>query len=546
MVSMLGNILDFGRITKNNSESGYSRHPKQDFLIEKRKMQKEINHEHSHYSDSHSSRKKENVNDTKRDKDHDHKQDVTKSAVSVFGDWSEHISSSGKRYYYNCKTEVSQWEKPKEWVKHKSDTRSRDGDRHHDGQRKSHMHESKHRHSDSDERSNSYQSSNARAKDYRRAGHGPFGSPQHKKANGGESTYNSDGKRNKRGHHTDNYYNRNRKEQFSNRYHTEQYNCDRPVNPRLGNVSGNVTSSGMHPAGPRDLHTTVPSRNKNQSEDKRHTEDMDISPGNTPNSSPGFSRSSSQFNSQLASHTSSQQDGTPSSSHVTSSFLQGDKHDKRMNCSDSQKLTQQAIATLQKLQEAISSTLKYDQKREQPQVTVQQSPRCHEVSQVTSPAQQFTEVTLPSGTPEEKPRAESPKSEGNVHITRNGSPAHSEGSSQGEDSSPNCVNMTPGIKPPTVQMTPSLTNYYNNDLTVHLSGWPADRVEVDANQCGEEGTTVGNLHCTQVSADLKTARSLVRVAEIQATLYEQRILLIKQEIKDLGNLRTQNLSAEDP
>ncbi|XP_010893654.1 WW domain-containing adapter protein with coiled-coil isoform X3 [Esox lucius] len=31
-------------------------------------------------------------------------------------DWSEHISSSGKRYYYNCRTEVSQWEKPKDWL----------------------------------------------------------------------------------------------------------------------------------------------------------------------------------------------------------------------------------------------------------------------------------------------------------------------------------------------------------------------------------------------------------------------------------------------
>jgi hypothetical protein len=32
------------------------------------------------------------------------------------GEWTEHISSSGKRYYYNCRTEVSQWEKPKEWL----------------------------------------------------------------------------------------------------------------------------------------------------------------------------------------------------------------------------------------------------------------------------------------------------------------------------------------------------------------------------------------------------------------------------------------------
>lgn len=35
-----------------------------------------------------------------------------------FGDWTEQTSSSGKRYYYNCKTEVSQWEKPKDWLEY--------------------------------------------------------------------------------------------------------------------------------------------------------------------------------------------------------------------------------------------------------------------------------------------------------------------------------------------------------------------------------------------------------------------------------------------
>lgn len=30
-------------------------------------------------------------------------------------EWSEHISSSGKKYYYNSVSEVSQWEKPREW-----------------------------------------------------------------------------------------------------------------------------------------------------------------------------------------------------------------------------------------------------------------------------------------------------------------------------------------------------------------------------------------------------------------------------------------------
>ena len=38
----------------------------------------------------------------------------------------------------------------------------------------------------------------------------------------------------------------------------------------------------------------------------------------------------------------------------------------------------------------------------------------------------------------------------------------------------------------------------------------------------EDLHTIGNLHVTKVSAELKMARSLVRVADIQATLQEQR------------------------
>jgi len=39
----------------------------------------------------------------------------TKEPLRVVGDWSEFRSSTGKTYFYNCKTEVSQWEKPKGW-----------------------------------------------------------------------------------------------------------------------------------------------------------------------------------------------------------------------------------------------------------------------------------------------------------------------------------------------------------------------------------------------------------------------------------------------
>lgn len=52
--------------------------------------------------------------------------------ITRVGDWSEHISSSGKKYYYNCKTEVSQWEKPREWIERERERdrfRTRDRDR---------------------------------------------------------------------------------------------------------------------------------------------------------------------------------------------------------------------------------------------------------------------------------------------------------------------------------------------------------------------------------------------------------------------------------
>ncbi|CAF1423762.1 unnamed protein product [Adineta steineri] len=39
----------------------------------------------------------------------------SKKPLRVSGDWSEFKSSTGKTYFYNSKTEISQWEKPKGW-----------------------------------------------------------------------------------------------------------------------------------------------------------------------------------------------------------------------------------------------------------------------------------------------------------------------------------------------------------------------------------------------------------------------------------------------
>ncbi|XP_068622490.1 WW domain-containing adapter protein with coiled-coil homolog isoform X2 [Battus philenor] len=71
-------------------------------------------------------------------------------------------------------------------------------------------------------------------------------------------------------------------------------------------------------------------------------------------------------------------------------------------------------------------------------------------------------------------------------------------------------------------LTPSLVNYVRADLTAHVTGWPADILEKQANKFTEEAYQLGCLQCTRVSAELKCSRSLVRHTEIQATLQEQK------------------------
>ncbi|XP_026316044.1 WW domain-containing adapter protein with coiled-coil homolog isoform X3 [Hyposmocoma kahamanoa] len=91
-------------------------------------------------------------------------------------------------------------------------------------------------------------------------------------------------------------------------------------------------------------------------------------------------------------------------------------------------------------------------------------------------------------------------------------------------------------------LTPSLVNYVRSDLTGHVTGWPADILEKQtlANKFTEEAYQLGCLQCTRVSAELKCARSLVRHTEIQATLQEQKIMYLRQQILRLEELKSQN------
>jgi len=93
---------------------------------------------------------------------------------------------------------------------------------------------------------------------------------------------------------------------------------------------------------------------------------------------------------------------------------------------------------------------------------------------------------------------------------------------------------------PPIQLTPSLSRLYKEPLIGHVLGWPAEQVERGCNRISEEAQQISSHGITKVSADLKMARSLVRLAEIQATLQEQRILFLRQQMTDLERVDRPN------
>ena len=99
------------------------------------------------------------------------------------------------------------------------------------------------------------------------------------------------------------------------------------------------------------------------------------------------------------------------------------------------------------------------------------------------------------------------------------------------------------LKSQMISLTPSLSKLYKESLISHVAHWPAEAVERMAARVNEDHNNISNLGVTKVSAELKMARSLVRLAEIQATLQEQRILFLRQQSLDLEALGTTTRSS---
>uniref|UniRef100_A0A3P8PEH7 WW domain-containing adapter protein with coiled-coil n=1 Tax=Astatotilapia calliptera TaxID=8154 RepID=A0A3P8PEH7_ASTCA len=130
-------------------------------------------------------------------------------------------------------------------------------------------------------------------------------------------------------------------------------------------------------------------------------------------------------------------------------------------------------------------------------------------------------------------------------LQRQGQRSPSPGPNHVASSSSNASNSAsappaPSAARPSCSFTPTLAAHFNENLIKHVQGWPAEHAEKQASRLREEAHTMGSICMSENCTELKNLRSLVRVCEIQATLREQRILFLRQQIKELEKLKNQN------
>jgi len=400
------------------------------------------------------------------------KDGVDRGNSSTCNDWTEHKSSSGKKYYYNSKTEVSQWEKPREWVEaDKSRQTQMDKSRDWCEQDKIRNAPAK-LHCDRNSRS----SQDKHSLDGHRSS--PLSSSSSLAGQGG-------GGSGLLGRHRDRR------------------------NDRGG--GSNTPSHSYQGHTPTSLHNHNSSTPNNHHDSHSHQNHL------------SFHRE----NSHRISESSLGEGGEDRGDATPTSEGEGEHHpapgDQVMHPGG-----------------AVSLSAAIPRITSQPQLGLS-------VSTQPGPGPGSLSVRLPLGHPHSYPLP---------HPSPLSIYGHSSPPTPTHDSLPSPSVVSPlssrlpqnslgqmgsmGQLHPPIQLTPSLSRLYKEPLIGHVLGWPAEQVERGCNRISEEAHQISSHGITKVSADLKMARSLVRLAEIQATLQEQRILFLRQQMADLERVDRPN------
>ncbi|XP_006812899.1 WW domain-containing adapter protein with coiled-coil-like [Saccoglossus kowalevskii] len=473
--------------SQTSSKSSYSQRTKQRGSSIS-PSENSTNHQSNAGSNSHSS--------SDRHSNHDRNISETLDKLNkACAEWSDHISSSGKKYFYNFRTEVSQWEKPKEWA-----------------QRDILLKELQKLKERKDCISSS--SSSSRPKTLHTISSSSSGS----RSKGIESKHSSSDANRPVQHQT----------QSSSRHSTyDRPSQHKPVLSALQRTSDTTqqTSNRQHEHKNSRSSNTPTTTETTKSLHRHNIESplvQDMSSPTTPQST--SSRHSQHHHHPLKSPLLHRQ--SSKSPIVVNSNQQGPRTDELSY--NGQSLQQK----LQQVEKNITSA------------TNQASPMslASAASDLSSPqfSPHSTHVSTPSLSNKQQLHEEKSSDSPNSHKSREASPARSIGS----HTSGVCHSNLPSAPqlPSSVSLTSSLVQHYNETLTNHVLGWPAEHLERQAQRFNEEAHIIGSQNSSQISVDLKFARSLVRVSEIQSTLQEQRILFLQQQIHELERLKNESTS----
>ncbi|XP_068603952.1 WW domain-containing adapter protein with coiled-coil [Brachionichthys hirsutus] len=405
-------------------------------------------------------------------------------------DWSEHISSSGKKYYYNCRTEVSQWEKPKEWLEREQRQK---------------------------EATKTAVNSFPKDRDYRRE------ALQASAASGFTGPKSAQGEK------------------------PTATLCPQSQSSSSGSGSLNPSS-----APPGASAATVPVSPVLQSHAPPLLQDPTLLRQLLPalqtalqlnNASVDMAKinevlTAAVTQASLQSMLHKILTAGPSAFNVTTILSQAAQLSSQAQQSNQSpmSLTSDAssprsyvsprISTPQTNTGPLKPLLNTQPIISQPKVS---APSVKQASHPQPPSQQppSSDVTTASPRTLQRQGSQRSPSPGSNHVTSS-------------SSNPACAPTAASAARPSSSFTPALAAHFNESLIRHVQGWPAEHAEKQASRLREEAHTMGSICMSENCTELKNLRSLVRVCEIQATLREQRILFLRQQIKELEKLKNQN------